>query len=395
MNNNELLERAKHRRRLASMAMQRFAIKSELTPQEFKEAIDKVDSLTSMFGAPKDSSGKAVGKAGRTLALMEKWLDAKDKYGLPPVGQHYTRFVTRELDDGRYIWGHDEAARDLSRDIQYNFGFDPNDVVLVEQKEDEKSIPHFQLKRHEKTAPTEANMTTPPMVQPLQGPLNMNASVKNFTKHAQFAYETADVDDHTVLPGTPVVTRQDYSEDTEKARAASEFKKEPGWSANPRNTSKNDLLNDFDAKDYKREAPSTTLLEEKQFEDYSKKDSKNDTNRYPVRSFVAKPGIKQFAAKPGIKQFAGFHHTYTFFKNEDNPGVWFGPIKKVGNVGWDWECDWQKNPMPEVIAAALERRWPESKKSLNARIEIEEEEIEAFLDDADPTKINLIASKKK
>lgn len=392
MNNNELLERAKHRRRLASMAMQRFAIKNELTPQEFKEAIDKVDSLTSMFGAPKDASGKAVGKAGRTLSLMEKWLDAKDKYGLPPVGPHYTRFVTRELDDGRYIWGHDEAARDLSRDIQYNFGIDPNDIVLVEQKEDEKSVPRLQLKRHEKSAPTEVNLTTPPMVQPLQGPLNMNASVKNFTKHAQFAYETADVDDHTVLPETPIVTRQDYAEDTEKAKAASEFEKKPGWSANTRDTSKNALLNDFDAKDYKREAPSTTLLEEKHLEDYSKKDGK----QYPVRSFVAKPGIKQFATKPEIKQFAGFHHIYTFYKTEENPGVWFGPIKKVGNVGWDWEVDWQKaHPMPEAIATALERRWPGSKKSLNTRGDIPEEEIEAFLDEADPTRINLIASKKK
>jgi hypothetical protein len=307
MNSDNLLERAKHRRRLAAMAMQRTAVKRELTPKEYKDALEKPGTLVSIFGAPKDANGKPVGKAGRTFVLMEKWLDAKDKFGLPPVGPHYIHFVTREMDGAHHIWGHEEAARDLSRDIQYNFGFDPEDVVLVEEKESEKVSPMFDLNRRSKAvkpAPekqtTEVNLTQlPPMVQPLQGPLNMSASTDSgakskVTKVAQFAYLPADVDDKTVLPPTPVVTQQDYRESIEKARPLSEFKKEPGWSFNPRNTAKTDLLEDLDSKDYKREPPSTTLLEEKQFDDYSKKDNK----RYPVRSFISKPGIKQFAQIP-------------------------------------------------------------------------------------------------
>lgn len=297
-----LFERAKFRRKLAALAISRIAAKKEMTPQEIKEALEKPTKLQSIFGAPKDSSGKSVGKAGRTIALMEKWLKQKGKYGLPPVGDQFKVFVTQELDGSNYIWGHEEAVRDLSRDIHYNFGFDPDQVSVVEAKETEESLT-VQPKAETEEA-KQANMgQLPPMVKPLQGPLNM-ASVKKFTREAQFAYQMSEADDYTVLPETPVVTRVDYYEsiekngDLEKAKEKSEFGKEPAWTFNDRQVGKNDLLEDLDADEYEKEEPAVGLLEKEQLDDYDKPDS-----LYPVRGFVKKQPIKGFAQKKIIKSF--------------------------------------------------------------------------------------------
>lgn len=288
MKTDILLERAKFRRRLASAAMQRIAAKREMTPEEVQKALQKTDKLQSIFGAPKDGNGQAVGKAGRTIALMEKWLKAEGEHGLPPLGEQFKTFVTQEMDGSNYIWGHEEAVRDLSRDIHYNFGFDPDQVNLVTEKEQTKSF----AKSSE-----DANMThMAPMVQPLQGPLNMSAKIKGFSRSAQYAYQPADVDDHTVLPETPPTTRVDYHEDMEengdleKAKKSSEFENEPVWTFNQRDVGKNNLLEDMSKSELRREPPASTLDEEEQYDDYSKPDS-----LYPVRAFAAKPAIKQFA----------------------------------------------------------------------------------------------------
>lgn len=291
MNSHILLERAKYRRRLANMAMRRVAAKKEMTPDEVQKALQKTDKLQSIFGAPKDGSGNPVGKAGRTIALMEKWLKAKGEHNLPPLGEQFKTFVTQEMDGSNYIWGHEEAVRDLSRDIHYNFGFDPDQVKLGDQKE-EKSV-------SSSSAPVaeQADMAhMAPMLQPQQGPLNMSAKIKGFTRSAQYAYQPADVDDNTVLPETPVVTRVDYEDDMnengdlEKAKAASEFGKKPVWTFNQRDVGKNNVLEDKSATEMRREAPASTLDEEEQYDDYKKPDG-----LYPIRGFAKKKStIKAF-----------------------------------------------------------------------------------------------------
>lgn len=312
MNGQVLLERAKFRRRLAVMAMQQFAAKREMTPQEVQKALQKTDKLQSIFGAPKGADGKPIGKAGRTIALMEKWLKAKDKFDLPPIGEQFKTFVTEELDSSNYIWGHEEAVRDLSRDIQYNFGFDPDQVSLVEEKEKEtKKVPNQTVNL--------SHMA--PMVQPLQGPLNMNAQLKNFTKKGQYAYRPAEVKDHTVLPETPVVTRVDYEEDIEKAKQASEFGKEPEWTFNNRNVAQNNLLEDKSAEELNKKEPSVSSEEKKQFDDYHKPD-----RLYPIRGFVKKSKVRKFAQtvsdSKATKIFQVLVGTYT-------------PSVEEGDKGWD------------------------------------------------------------
>lgn len=288
MNSHTLLERAKFRRRLAAMAMRRTAAKKEMTPQEVKQALEKAKNLQSIFGAPNDAKGNPVGKAGRTISLMEKWLKAKGDYGVPPLGEQFKNFVTQEMDGSNYIWGHEEAVRDLSRDIHYNFGFDPDQVNLVEQKEKGPEIQTAPKAEAEQAAMTQMA----PMLQPNQGPLNMGASVKGFTREGQYAYQMSEVDDKTELPETPVVTRVDYEEDIEKAKADSEFGKEPKWTFNGRNVGKNDLVRDFTSKEMEHDAPKSTLDEHEQLDDYKKPDE-----LYPVRGFAKRKEVKSFVSQ--------------------------------------------------------------------------------------------------
>lgn len=281
MNSDFLLERAKYRRRLAATALRRTAAKREMTPDEVQKALQKTDKLQSIFGAPNDTNGNPVGKAGRTISLMEKWLKAKGEHGLPPLGEQFKTFVTQEMDGSNYIWGHEEAVRDLSRDIHYNFGFDPDQVSLVETK-DEPAVP-----------PQTADMGhMAPMVQPIENGLTMSTSgsVKGFTKESQYAYPPSERDDHTVLPETPVVTRVDYEEDIEKAKELSEFAKKPVWTFNQRDVGKNNTLDEKSSSEMRRDPPASTLDEEEQYDDYKKPD-----NLYPVRGFANKPAIRSFA----------------------------------------------------------------------------------------------------
>lgn len=282
MNSDFLLERAKYRRRLAAMALRQTAAKREMTPDEVQKALQKTDKLQSIFGAPSDSSGKPVGKAGRTIALMEKWLKAKGEHGLPPLGEQFKTFVTQEMDGSNYIWGHEEAVRDLSRDIHYNFGFDPDQVSLVDVKDEPATAP---------AQPQQADMShMAPMTNAVENGLTMSAEVKSFTKEAQYAYEPSERDDNTVLPETPVVTRVDYEEDIDKAKAASEFGKAPVWTFNQRDVGKNNTLDEKSATEMRRDPPASTLDEEEQYDDYKKPDQ-----LYPVHGFAKKLQLRSFA----------------------------------------------------------------------------------------------------
>jgi len=220
----DLLDRARRRRFLAASALRQAGTKKEITPQELKQAIERVDTVQSIFGAPKDSKGNPVGKAGRTLAIVEKWLQEKDAFGLPPVGDAFKVFILRQLDKANYIWGHDEAILDVCRDMAYNFHFDPLEVVLIDQKE-RAPAPQEQV-----------NCDKIPKV----------VSVKTFTKPVVVATEMPK--DDWKIAEVPVVTRVDYMEDMEKAKEKGQLAKQPIW--NVRNTGVNDLLEDLKTSDY-------------------------------------------------------------------------------------------------------------------------------------------------
>jgi hypothetical protein len=73
----DLVERAKHRRAMAVLALRKYAGKKTYTPDELRKAIESVKEIQSEFGAPFNAQGEPVGKAGRTISTIKKWLTEK------------------------------------------------------------------------------------------------------------------------------------------------------------------------------------------------------------------------------------------------------------------------------------------------------------------------------
>lgn len=267
---NDLLERARHRRLLASRALRREAAKKKMTPAEIKQAIEKVQVVQSHFGAPKDAQGNPTGKAGRTIAIIEKWLHEKGEFGLPPMGEAFKAFIRHQLDGANYIWGHDEAAEDVCRDIMYNFHFDPSEIEVVAKTEEEPK-------------PEVQNMTHLPQVV---------SKIKSFTVKAE-AYEMSKAKDSHEAEGVPVVTRVDFEESMEKsknfdaAKAKCQFPEQPCW--NKRNVGVNDLLHDMNATDLEKPAEQLEPIKEDQKARPFTRD-----NRYPTEK---KAALKGFVVK--------------------------------------------------------------------------------------------------
>lgn len=127
MKESELYARARRRREV--IARKKYAAKVEMTPQEIQDALNETKNIKSIFGHPTNDKGEYVGKAGRTISLIEKWMKKEPI----PVGEQFRDFIKRELSRANYIWGHDEAIQDTALDISYNFGFDPLDVIYVKR----------------------------------------------------------------------------------------------------------------------------------------------------------------------------------------------------------------------------------------------------------------------
>lgn len=299
MNSHELLRRAQTRREMVALAMQRVAIKVDFTPHELRQHLEKVEKLQSIFGAPNDSKGNPTGKAGRTVVFMKKWLAEQSDYGLPPVGEKFKIFVGRVMDSANHIWGQEEAIRDICRDIAYNFHFNPLEVNLVDTKQNTKPHVGYRPKSFEEKEEKKEVTTPPPekadlgrmspMLQPNQGPLNM-PTASRAVKLKAFASEFREEGkDNTSFETVPVVTRQDYIEDIDKAKKASDFPKDDSANWNNRNRGVNDLLRDLKPKDYEVDS-DRQKEEEKQIKEYTK------DNLYPTLGFTRSP-IKKFAAE--------------------------------------------------------------------------------------------------
>jgi len=279
----DLVERAKHRRAMAALALRKYASKKTLTPDELRKAIESVKEIQSEFGAPFNAQGEPVGKAGRTISTIKKWLTEKAEFGLPPVGKAFDEFVHSEMNKAGYLYGHDELAIDTAKDIARNFGFDPRLVEIESAPVTEEVRP----------------LTSMPQV--------VSRSVKPFVRAE--AYEPSKKEDVFKLPEVPVVTRVDYEEDIEKAKAAGEMPKQPLW--NKRNPAINDLLNDLSAKDYERDSEAVKQ-EEKQIKEYTKADP------YPTIPKEEKSKVRAFSAQPTLRSFAGVSYTAEDIKfNED------------------------------------------------------------------------------
>lgn len=250
MESIDLFERSKNRRVLAALALHRLgSSKQEWTPDELRKKISSVKEIRSKFGGRFDQAGQPAGKAGRTLAFIENWLQHKGEHGLPPVGKEFESFVRVNMDRANHIWGHEDAVEDIAHDIHYNYGFDPRDITLVEAK-----VPEV----------ADANCMEMPKIISSVKPFFKKADT-SYTPPAitpQQAYEVPKKDDPFKMGEVPVVTRVDYYGDTgndkmtaaeakakmDAAKAKSQFPVQQFW--NKRNVAANDLLEDLSTADY-------------------------------------------------------------------------------------------------------------------------------------------------